>query len=59
MESTSSFRSSNTSNVAGRENKMPVCDGRESTKLGKRGRNNHDGPVFSVAKACRDEPREG
>lgn len=59
VESTSSFRSSSTSNVAGRENKMPVRDVGESTKLGKRGRNDHDGPAFPVAKARRDEPREG
>ena len=59
MESTSSFRSSNTGTVAGRETQMPVRDIGDSTKLGKRGRNDHDGPAFPDAKARRDEPKEG
>ena len=50
MESTSSFRSSNTSNEAGWENKMPVHDLGESTKLKKRDGNDHDGSAFPVAK---------
>ena len=59
VECTLSFRSSNTSKVAGRENQMPVRNVWESTKLGKRSNNDHDGPAFPAAKARRDEPREG
>lgn len=58
VKSTSSFRSFSISNVAGRENKILVRDVGESTKLGKRSRNDDDRPAFPVAKACRDKPRE-
>lgn len=37
---------------------MPVFDIEKSTKLGKHGKNNHNGLVFPVLKACRDKPRE-
>lgn len=58
VESTSSFRPSSTSNVAGRGNQMPVRDVGDSTRLGKRGRNDNDGPGFPVTKPRRDEPTE-
>ncbi len=59
VESTSSFRPSSTSNVAVRGNQMPVRDVGDGTKLGKRGRNENDGPGFPVTKPRRDEPTEG
>ena len=59
VESTSSFRSSSISNVAGRGHQMLIRDVEESIKLGKRSRNDHDRPAFSATKAYKDEPREG
>ena len=38
---------------------MPVRNFGKSTKLRRRGRNDHDRSVFPVTKARRDEPREG
>lgn len=58
IESISSFRSSNTSNIVGWENQMPVFDVEKSTKLEKHNKNDHNGPVFPILKVCRDKPRE-
>ena len=59
VESTSGFRSSSMSNIAGWENQMPVRDVGKSIKLGKCSRNDYDRLAFPIAKTCRDEPREG
>lgn len=62
VESTSSFRPPSTGNVAARGNQMLFRDAGEtnqSTKLGKRGRNDHDRPGFPAPKPRRDEPTEG
>ena len=62
VESTLNVRPPSTSNVTARGNQMPFCDVGEtnqSTKLGKRGRSDHDEPGFPATKPRRDEPTEG
>lgn len=61
VESTLSFCSPSKSNPAARGNQIQTRDIREtnrSTKLGKRGRIDNDGPRFPVTKPRRDEPTE-
>lgn len=58
VESTSSFCSSNTSNVAARGNKMPIRDVGEGTKPGKRNRDDNDGIGFPATKPGEDKPVE-
>lgn len=55
------IRPSSTSNVTARRNQMPFRDVGEinqSTKLGKRGRNDHDKPEFPIIKPRKDEQTE-